>query len=20
MWNDKRYHTLDYEMKKIFGE
>lgn len=20
MWNDKNYHTLDYEMKKIFGE
>ena len=20
MWNDKRYHTLDYELKKIFGE
>lgn len=20
MWNDKRYHTLDYEMKKIFKE
>lgn len=20
MWNDKRYHTLDYEMKKFFGE
>ncbi len=20
MWNDKRYHTLDYEMKKVFGE
>ncbi len=20
MWNDKRYHSLDYEMKKIFGE
>lgn len=20
MWNGKRYHTLDYEMKKIFGE
>ncbi len=20
MWNDKRYHTLDFEMKKIFGE
>jgi radical SAM protein (TIGR01212 family) len=20
MWHDKRYHTLDYEMKKIFGE
>lgn len=20
MWNDKRYHTFDYEMKKIFGE
>lgn len=20
MWNDKRYHTYDYEMKKIFGE
>lgn len=20
MWNDKRYHTLDYEFKKIFGE
>lgn len=19
-WNDKRYHTLDYEFKKIFGE
>jgi radical SAM protein (TIGR01212 family) len=20
MWNDKRYHSLDYELKKIFGE
>ncbi|WP_312700424.1 TIGR01212 family radical SAM protein [Sedimentibacter sp.] len=20
MWNDKRYHTLDYELKKIFGQ
>jgi len=20
MWNDKRYHTFDFEMKKIFGE
>jgi len=20
MWNDKRYHTLDYELKRIFGE
>jgi len=20
MWNDKRYHTLDFEMKKTFGE
>ncbi len=20
MWNDKRYHTLDYEFKKTFGE
>ena len=20
MWNDKRYHTLDFELKKIFGE
>lgn len=20
MWNDKRYHTLDYELKKTFGE
>lgn len=20
MWNNKRYHTLDYEFKKIFGE
>jgi hypothetical protein len=20
MWNNKRYHTLDYELKKIFGE
>lgn len=20
MWNDKKYHTLDYEFKKIFGE
>lgn len=20
MWNNKRYHTFDYEMKKIFGE
>jgi radical SAM protein (TIGR01212 family) len=20
MWNDKRYHTLDYEFKKVFGE
>lgn len=20
MWNDKRYHTLDYELKKVFGE
>lgn len=20
MWNDKRYHNFDYEMKKIFGE
>lgn len=20
MWNDKKYHTLDYELKKIFGE
>lgn len=20
MWNDKRYHTLNYELKKIFGE
>lgn len=20
MWNDKRYHTLDYELKKIYGE
>lgn len=20
MWNDKKYHTLDFELKKIFGE
>ncbi len=20
MWNEKRYHSLDYEMKKVFGE
>lgn len=20
MWNDKKYHTFDYEMKKVFGE
>lgn len=20
LWKDKRYHTLDYEMKKVFGE
>lgn len=20
MWNDKRYHTLDYELKNVFGE
>ena len=20
IWNDKRYHSLDYELKKIYGE